>query len=101
MLFHRISVKCRTMLSSTAEILKQIVSFYSDRRISQMTYQTKGVGKMVDFETLTLWIFSNQSKMCDYFCKDLVTGYCLYLVKDLFSTVIRFQIDFVTHTLLL
>ena len=40
------------------------------RRLSQMIYQPKSVGKMVDFETLSL----NSNQMCDSFCKDLVTG---------------------------
>ena len=54
-----------------------------DRRISQVMYQLKGVGKMADIETLTLCIFLNPSQMCTYVCKDLVTGYCLHLVKNL------------------
>ena len=32
--------------------------------------------------TLTLYMSQSSSEMCTYFCKDLVTGYCLYLVKD-------------------
>ena len=56
---------------------------------------------MADFGILTLCISLNSSQMCAYFCKDLVTGYWLYLVKILFPTVIRFQIDFIIHTLLL
>ena len=71
------------------------------RQISLMTYQPKSVGKMADFETLTLCISLNSSQMCSYVCKHLVTGYCLYLLKFWFPAVIRFQIDFVTHTLLL
>ena len=51
--------------------------------ISERTYHPKSVGKVADFETLTLCIFLNSSQMCTYFCKDLVAGYYLYLVKDL------------------
>ena len=36
---------------------------------------------MADFQTLNLCISLNLSHMCTYFCKDLLTGYCLYLVK--------------------
>ena len=34
--------------------------------------------------------------MCGYFCKDLVTGYCLYIVKksSSFSTIVRFKNDY-------
>ena len=46
-----------------------------------MTYQPKSVGKMADFETLILRISLNASQMYTYFCKHIVTGYCLYLVK--------------------
>ena len=60
------------------------------RRISKMTYQPKTVGKMAGFETLTFCISQNSSQMCTYFCKDLFTGYCLYLVKIRFPTVVRF-----------
>ena len=63
-----------------------------------MAYQATSVGKMADFETLTLCISLNSRQMCAYFCKDLAAGYCLDLVK---KTVIRFDIDFATHTLLL
>ena len=52
------------------------------RQVSQMTYQPKSVDKMADFETLTLRISLNSSQMCTYFCKDLVTGYGLHLVKN-------------------
>ena len=38
-----------------------------------MTYQPKSAGKMVDFESLTLFISLNSSQVCTYFCKDLVT----------------------------
>ena len=66
------------------------------RRILQMTYQSKRVaGKMGDFATLTLSISLNSSQMCTYSCKDLVTGYCLCLVKIQFLTVIRFKIKFI------
>ena len=43
--------------------------------ISQMTYhQSKSVGKMADFETVTLCISLNSSPMCTVnFCKDLTT----------------------------
>ena len=36
---------------------------------------------MADFETFILCVSWNSSQMCTYFCKDLVTGYCLCLVK--------------------
>ena len=52
------------------------------RRISQVTYQPKSVGKMADFETLSLCISLNSSKVCTYFFKDLVTGYCLCRLKN-------------------
>ena len=47
------------------------------RRILQMTYQPKSVGKMADFETLTAFISLNSSQMCTHYCKDLVTGYLI------------------------
>ena len=61
----------------------------------------KSVDKMADIETFTLRISINSSQMCNYFFKDLVTGYRLYLVKIGFPTVIRFENAFITHTLLL
>ena len=39
-----------------------------------MTYQPKSVGKIADFETLTLRISLNSSQTCTYFCKNLVAG---------------------------
>ena len=48
-----------------------------------MRCQPKGVGKMAEFETLTLCISLNSSPMWTYFCKDLVTEYCLYLIKKM------------------
>ena len=66
-----------------------------------MVCQPKSVGKIADFENFTLFISLNSGQMCTYFCKYFVTGHCLYLVKILFQTVIRFQTDFNTHTLLL
>ena len=42
----------------------------------------KSVGKMADFETSIFYTSLNSGQMCTYFCKDLVTGYCLYLVKN-------------------
>ena len=68
-----------------------------NRRISQMMFQPK----MMDFETLTPCAYLNSSQMCTYFCKDLVTEYCPYLVKIRFPTLIRFQIDFIIPMLLL
>ena len=47
------------------------------RRISQMTYHPKIVGKMADFETLILCISLNSSQMCTNLRNDIVTGYCL------------------------
>ena len=47
-----------------------------------MTCQPKSVGKMVDFEILTLSVSLNSSEMCTYICKDLVTWFRLYLVKN-------------------
>ena len=38
--------------------------------------------KIADFEILTNCLCLNSSQMFTYFCKDLVTGYCLYLVKS-------------------
>ena len=55
------------------------------RGISQMTYQPMSVGKISDFETLTFCVSLNSNQMCTYFCKDLVTGYCLYLLKKSYS----------------
>ena len=46
-----------------------------------MTYQPKSVGKMADFETLTLCISLNSSQMGSCFSKDLGTVYRPYLVK--------------------
>ena len=66
-----------------------------------MRYQSKSVGKMADFETLTLCISLNSSQMCTYFCKDSVTEYCPYLARNSIATVIHFRTDFITHTLLL
>ena len=66
--------------------------------ISQNMYQPKSVDKMADFEALTLCIFLNSSQMCTYFCKDLVTGYCLYFIKIRLPTVISSQIDFISQT---
>ena len=51
-------------------------------RTLQMMYQPRSVGKMADFETLAHCISLNSSQMCTYFCKDYVTGCCLYLVKN-------------------
>ena len=63
------------------------------RRISQITYQPKRVGKMLDLETFALCISLNLSQMCATFFKDLVTAYRLYLVKKIcFATVIRFKL---------
>ena len=47
-----------------------------------MTYQPKSAGKMADFKTLTLSISLNSSQMCTYFRKDVVTDYCLCLIKN-------------------
>ena len=58
-------------------------------------------GKMADLETLTPSVSLNSSQMYTFFCKDLTTGYCLYIEKIRVLTAIRFQIDFITHTLLL
>ena len=44
--------------------------------------QPKSVGKMADSETLTHCISLNSIQMCTYFWKDLVTGYCVVLVKS-------------------
>ena len=66
-----------------------------------MTYQPKSVDKMADFETLTLFISLNSSQMCTHFCEDLVTGYCVYLVKNRFPTPVCFRHDFITHSLLI
>ena len=62
------------------KVLNFLVLVY--RRVSKLTCQPKNVGKMEDFEALTLCISLNQSEMCAYFCKDLVTGHCLYLVNN-------------------
>ena len=51
--------------------------------------------KMMDFETFTPCTYLNSIQMCTYFCKDLVTEYCLYLVKIRFPTLVRFEIDFI------
>ena len=48
---------------------------------------------MQGFETLTLCTSLNLSK--------IYTCFCLYLVKNRFPNAIRFQIDFITHFLLL
>ena len=47
-----------------------------------MTYQPKSEGKMADLETLTVCTSLNSSQVCASFCRDLVTGFCLYLVKN-------------------
>ena len=47
-----------------------------------MTQEPKSVGKMADFEILTICISLHSDQMCIYFSKDLVTWYCLYLVKN-------------------
>ena len=54
---------------------------------------------MADFETLIFCVSLISSEMC----KDLVTGYSLYLARksSRFPINIRFQIDFINHTLLL
>ena len=41
-----------------------------------MTYQQKSIGKMADFETLTLLVSPNSRQMYPYFYKDLVTECC-------------------------
>ena len=56
-----------------------------------MMYQPKSVDKMTDFEKLTLCIRMNSSQMCAYFCKDVVTGYCLYLLKHWIANHHSFQ----------
>ena len=63
------------------------------RRISQLTCTPKTVGRMTDFdfETLALCIFLFSSQKLTHFRKDLVTGYCLFLVKKFIPTVIRFR----------
>ena len=61
------------------------------RRILQLMYQPKSVGKMADFAFLSLYIKSNVY----IFCKDLVTGCCL---QGWFQTVIHFQIYFIDVT---
>ena len=43
----------------------------------------KSLGEMADFNTLNLRISPNSSQICICFCKDLVAGYCLFLVKYL------------------
>ena len=64
--------------SSAPPALNQV----SKRRISQMIYQPKSKSKMADFDTLPLcFSISNSSQMHTYYCKNLVTGYSLYLVK--------------------
>ena len=50
-----------------------------------MTDQPKRACKMADFETLTLYISLKSSQTYTYFCQDLVTGCCLYVVKKLIS----------------
>ena len=47
-------------------------------------FPVKIVGKMMDFETLTLCISVNKIQMCvsAYLSKDLVTEYCQYLVRN-------------------
>ena len=42
------------------------------RRISQMTYWPKSVGKMADHETLTFRISLDSDQICTYFLKDIV-----------------------------
>ena len=60
-----------------------------------MTYQPRSIGKMEDFETLT---FLNSSQMHTCFCKDVVTGYCLYLVNDsIFQPSSFFKLIFFPH----
>ena len=49
--------------------------------ISQITYKPQSAGEMVDFETFILSVPWNSNQMCTYFCKDLVTGHYLCLVK--------------------
>ena len=67
-----------------------------------MMHQPKSVSKMADYKTLSLCISLNSNKMCTYIWKDLVTVYCLCLAKIRFlNSVNRFQIDSITHTLLL
>ena len=58
-----------------------------------MTHQPKSVGRVLvaDFETLTPSICINSSQMCTYFCKDFVTGYCLYMVKNSISNRYSFS----------
>ena len=53
-----------------------------------MTYQSKGVGKIADFETLILCICSNARQLFTYFCKDLVTDNTVY--HKLSETVTNF-----------
>ena len=45
----------------------QILFPIAYRRISPMTYQPKSVGKMTDFETLTLCISLNSRQICTIF----------------------------------
>ena len=49
---------------------------------------SKSADKMVNFETLTLCMSLNSSQICTYFCKDLVRGFCLYLVKKFDSRLL-------------
>ena len=66
------------------------------RCISQRT-----VNKMADFEILTLCVSLTSSKMCTSFCKELVTRYCLYLVKRSIPSRHVSKFDFITHNWLL
>ena len=47
-----------------------------------MTYQPKCADEMADAETLIFCISLNSNQICTYFCKDLVTGYCLHLIEN-------------------
>ena len=74
------------LMSLTSMSIHSTVEY---RRISQMSYQPKSLGKMAHFETLTLCSYLNLSHRCTSFWKDLVT--CTW-EKVRIPTVILFKL---------
>ena len=77
-------------IRTSCHIINEYTHFVSPKHSIDEFQSPINAGKMADYETLTLCVFPNSSQMCTYFCKDLVIGYCLYLAKIRFPTIIRF-----------
>ena len=66
-LFHELRQSGLQRSEVTISAVNEAVKYFRYRRISQMTLQPKGVGKMADFETLIPCISISSSQICTYF----------------------------------